>query len=313
MINGRSIIEISIQPWFKDHCFDGKTVLPAVETMLLLAAEVRKSNPERSLMVMEDACFVRFLEIPPASTTMEVLVDCKRDENGSIHARLLSRVRYKTMARIFEHAEVVFPASGSITADTVISPAPLDGAITEIQTDKIYRELVPFGPAYQTLQGTLFLSEQGAWGKLKAPVLPVADDMQKTIGSPFPLDGALHAACVYGQQHVDFVPFPVGFERRIIHQPTQPGDTYTTKVEPVSHTHDELIFDLGIFDSHGQVFETVTGVRMRNVGRAFNNKELIIRLRPSEQFLHGDSGQPAKKNHGIDSTGKIHAEQENEM
>ena len=271
MINGRSTIEISIQPWFKDHCFDGKIVLPAVETMLLLAAEVKKSNPERSLRIMEDARFVRFLEIPPVSTAMEVLVDCKRDGNGSIHARLLSRVQYKTMTRIFEHAEVVFPSSGTINTDTVIDSAPLGGTITEIQADKIYRELVPFGPAYHTLQETLFLSEHGAWGKLKAPVLPVVDNVQEIIGSPFPLDGALHAACVYGQQYVDFVPFPVGFERRIIHQPTQPGDSYITKVEPLSHTHDELVFDLKIFDSHEQAFETVTGVRMRNVGRAIKN------------------------------------------
>ena len=267
MTSNRSTVEFSIQPWLKDHCFGGKIVLPAVETMLLLATKVTQSNPGRNIRVMENARFDRFLEIPPATASMEVLVDCSKDENGSIHAKLLSRVQYKTMVRIFQHGEVLFPASDSNTADTVMSPAPLEGSTIKIKADRIYRELVPFGPAYQTLQETLFLSEQGAWGKLKAPARPAFDKVQEIIGSPFPLDGALHAACVYGQQHVDFVPFPVGFDRRIIHQPTQPGDSYITRIEPVANTSKELIFDLGIFDSHGQVFETVTGIRMQDVSR----------------------------------------------
>jgi hypothetical protein len=33
-------------------------------------------------------------------------------------------------------------------------------------------------------------------------------------------------------------------------------------------TEDELVFDLDIFDQAGQVYETVTGVRMRDVSGA---------------------------------------------
>ncbi len=106
-----------------------------------------------------------------------------------------------------------------------------------------------------------------AWGKLKAPALPT-DSIQAIIGSPFPLDGALHAACVLGQQSVDFVPFPVGFDRRIITRPTQAGCIYQTRVIQLCQSEDELVFDLDIFDQAGQVYETVTGVRMRDVSGA---------------------------------------------
>ncbi len=265
MMGDRATVAISVQPWFRDHCFGGKAVLPAVETMLLLAAEVQKSYPARSIRVMENARFVRFLEIPPEDTSMEVLVDCDRDEANAVHARLCSRVQLKTMTRIFEYAEVVFPASGHFADEEVISPAPPDKVRTEIQADAIYREKVPFGPAYHTLQETLFVSEQGAWGKLQAPSLPAVYSVQEEIGSPFPLDGALHAACVLGQQHVDFVPFPVGFRRRVIHQPTRPGECHITQVKLVSLGPDELVFDLGIFDRQGQACETVTGIRMRKI------------------------------------------------
>ncbi len=268
MTSNLAPVEIVIQPWFADHCFGGKVVLPAVETMLLLAAEVKKFCPEVNIRVMEDVRFAKFLEIPPGRTTVAALVECSRNKNGSICAKLFSRVQFKAMTRIKKHGEILFfPAAESTGADTAISPAPLAGPVTAVAADRIYRELVPFGPAYHTLQETLFLSGQGAWGKLKAPALPAVSRMQEIIGSPFPLDGALHAACVLGQRSADFVPFPVGLGRRIINRPTQAGGSYITKVVPVPGTSDELVFDLGIFDNDGQIYETVTGVRMRDVSR----------------------------------------------
>ncbi|GBE11953.1 hypothetical protein BMS3Bbin14_02186 [bacterium BMS3Bbin14] len=262
-------VAIAVRPWFGDHCFGGRIVLPAVETMLLLAAEVKRSCPEIDVRVMEDVRFAKFLEIPPGSTTVAALVECSRNDNGALCARLFSRVRFKAMTRLKEHGEILFPpAAESNRAEVAaISPAPLAGPVIEVEVDRIYRELVPFGPAYHTLQDTLFLSGQGAWGKLKAPVLPAVGSMQEIIGSPFPLDGALHAACVLGQRSADFVPFPVELGRRIVRRPTQAGGSYITRVVPVSRTSDELVFDLGIFDNDGQIYETVTGVRMRDVSR----------------------------------------------
>ncbi|MCF6188137.1 MAG: polyketide synthase dehydratase domain-containing protein [Desulfobulbaceae bacterium] len=257
-------IDIPIQPWFKDHRFNGRIVLPAVETLLLLAAEVHKKYPEIDVQVMEDARFLRFLEIPQDSTSLEVLVNCSRMKDGSIQARLLSRVQFKAMARILEHGEVRFPAIQKNCSDSVIHLEPLEEPVTKIDANRIYRELVPFGPAYHTLQEILFLSAQGASGTLKAPALPETGIMEY-LGSPFPLDGALHAACVHGQQYVDFTPFPVGFKRRVISIPTRPEKNYQTTVLSIARTKNELLYDLGILDKDKKVCETVTGVRMRKV------------------------------------------------
>jgi hypothetical protein len=257
-------IKIPVQPWFRDHSFAGTTVLPAVETMLLLTAEIKASWPGREVTVMTDGRFSRFLEIPDRAAAVEALIDCQQDDNGTIQARLLSRVQFKAMARIVEHGAVSVPAEQA-DRSSAISPGFPEGVSSEVKAELIYRELVPFGPAYHTLQDTLFLSEQEAWGQLQAPEFPLAGGAGET-GSPFPLDGALHAACVLGQQHVDFIPFPVSFARRAISRPTRPGSRYFTKVVLVSKGEDELIFDLAIFDRKEQLSESVTGVRMRRVG-----------------------------------------------
>ncbi len=132
----------------------------------------------------------------------------------------------------------------------------------------LYHEHVTFAPSYHTLQDTLYLSEHEAWGGLRAPAIPFVEPVQDILGSPFPLDGALHAACVLGQQCVDFVPFPVGFKRRTIVRATQSDSSYTAKVILVSRTDDELVFDLGVFDKGGEVCEIVSGVSMRDVSNA---------------------------------------------
>jgi hypothetical protein len=266
MSSGPVPIHIPVHPWFRDHSFGGKFVLPAVETMLLLTAEIKASWPGREVTIMTDGRFSKFLEIPDRAEAVEALIDCQQDENGTIQARLLSRVQFKAMARIVEHGVVSVPALQT-NRSAAISPDFPDDVSREVKAELIYRELVPFGPAYHTLQDTLFLSEQEAWGQLQAPEFPLADGAGE-LGSPFPLDGALHAACVLGQQHVDFIPFPVGFARRVISMPTRPGGSYIIKIILVTKGERELIFDLAIFDRKEQLFETVTGVLMRRVGRA---------------------------------------------
>jgi hypothetical protein len=266
-------VTITVQPWFKDHFFGGKVVFPAVETMLLLSARALAAHPEIDIRIMENVRFAKFLELPKGSSSVPALVECSGGTDGRVQAKLLSRIQFKVLSRLKEHGEIFFPLvkENNWPHLKIIDSAPLAGRLTEVNVERLYRELVPFGPNYHTLQDTLYLSDKGAWGKLQAPMHPLGDPVQDIIGSPFPLDGALHAACVLGQQSVDFIPFPVGFDRRIISRPTQPGDCYVTKVVPVSRTNDELIFDLAIFDNYGQIYETVTGVRMRNVSGAMSN------------------------------------------
>ncbi|GAB6193073.1 polyketide synthase dehydratase domain-containing protein [Desulfocastanea catecholica] len=268
MSDGRLPLTIALKPWYQDHCFAGRSVLPAVETMLLLAARVCETHPEVDIRVMADVRFAKFLEIPPTAASLDCLVLCEVAGDGRLRTQLLSRVQCRAMSRIKAHGEVFFP--GVQQGDSVnravlqLTAAPLTGPLTEIPAEYLYRQLVPFGPQYQTLRETLHLSEFEAWGTLQAPDLPQAP-IEKIIGSPFPLDGAFHAACVLGQQFVDFVPFPVGFAERVIIRPTQAGCSYQTKVRQVCQTSDELVFDLAIFDDEGQLYETTTGLRMRDV------------------------------------------------
>lgn len=270
MSNGRIPLTIPLKPWFRDHCFGGKSVMPAVETMLVLASKVRENFPEIDIRVMEDVRFAKFMEIPPEVTTLDCFIEFTEVSDGRVQVKLLSRTQFKAMSRIKEHGEIFFSSAYSVDADAhparIVNPPQSAGPVTEISVEHLYRELVPFGPAYQTLQEKLFLSENEAWGKVKAPELHTDfDSIQEIIGSPFPLDGAFHAACVLGQQSVDFVPFPVGFARRIINRPTQPGCCYNSQVSQVSRTSDELVFDLVIFDDEKLIYEIVEGVRMRNV------------------------------------------------
>ncbi|KJR99100.1 MAG: hypothetical protein VR65_16775 [Desulfobulbaceae bacterium BRH_c16a] len=269
MSGNRLPCTISVQPWFKDHYVGQTIVFPAVETMLFLAAECVAAHPETDIRIMEDVRFGRFLEIPPAAATVAVLVECAATD-GRIQAKLLSRMQFKAMARSKEHGEIFFSSQGKTDDPPLpnIDPLPPADPIAEVDTAHLYRELVPFGPCYHTLQESLFLTEIEAWGKLKAPDFPCIYPVQDIIGSPFPLDGALHAACVLGRQSVQFVPFPVGFSRRTVSRPTLPGGSYLTRVILTARTRDELVFDLIIFNDDGLVYETVTGLRMRDVSRA---------------------------------------------
>jgi len=273
-VNGhRTPITIAVRPWLHDHSVGGRTVLPAVETMLILAAHCATGYPHIDVRIMEDVRFGKFLEIPQAVQEIAGLVESIACGDGRVRVKLLSHVQFKAMARIKEHGEVAFlPSSADDQAPKTIDPRPPTNPTSEISVERLYREMVPFGPSYQTLQGILHLSDRQAWGELLAPELPFADPVQNLLGSPFPLDGALHAACALGQQHVGFIPFPVGFQRRRVVLPTQPGARYRAMVTMTSPPGDELVFDLAIFDDTGQLYETVTGLQMRDVGSALKNE-----------------------------------------
>lgn len=273
MTDTRTPCTIVVQPWFKDHAVAGKIVLPAVESILFLAEKCLSIHPEIDVMVMEDVGFGKLFQIPATATKVSALISCAPSADGRIRIQLLSRMQLGSMARTKEHAEIFFPQTKTPRDLPIgISPPSLTGKIKEVTAQHLYRELVPFGRYYQTLHDTLYLSENQAWGHLQAPELPFTSPVQTVLGSPFPLDGAMHAACVLGQQFVDFAPFPVGFDRRILFRPTQPGRPYLTAVTMTSKTHDQLTFDLTIFNKEGHLYEAVSGLRMRDVGKAVRNQ-----------------------------------------
>lgn len=266
MKNRPGSVDIRVAPWFADHAFNGRAVLPAVESLQIMARAARQSHPGIDIRVMEEVRFSKFLEIPAESTTVAALISIE-EEPGGIRVTLASRVRFKAFSRIKEHGTVLFPAAPGPdeTAQATLGP-PLNAPLTAVTAETIYRDLVPFGPAYRSLAGTLHLWAGAARGTVRAPDFTDTAGVGEILGSPFPLDGAFHAACVLGQQLVDFVPFPVGFARRVIHRPTRPKACYGVEAVLVDRKEDELVFDLAIFAGKDEIFEEVTGVRMRDVG-----------------------------------------------
>lgn len=265
MTTWRTSVEIPVRPWFADHCFNGKVVLPAVETMLLLAGEVAGSFPELDIRVMEGVRFGRFLELPPEGNVVSALVEWKKLEDGALGVKLLSRVRLKSMTRLQEHGEIHFSPVRPERRASLAAPDSAPDAGVRISARRVYQELVPFGLGYHTLQDELILGATSVRGILQAPAFGGNDAIAEKAGSPFPLDGAFHAACVLGQRSVNFVPFPVGFARRVIVKPTRPGARYGVWVEQRTRTHEELVFDLSITDERHEACESVTGLRMRDV------------------------------------------------
>ncbi len=270
-------MRLPIRPWFKDHCFNGRIILPAVEAMRLLAESVQAAHPAVNVHVMEDATFSKFLEIPQGEDQIDIQVEVIEMEGGRVRARLLSRRQLKGMSRLTKHCHLFF---GGGEHDAMQPPAQEAQPAIRVSAERIYRELVPFGPAYRTLRGQISLGRDWARGGLQAPGLPVE---LAPLGSPFPLDGAMHAACVHGQQLVDFVPFPVGLAVRHISLPTEPGEEYGFQARLRARRADELVYDLQIFDQRNGIRESVRGLRMRDVSNGRIKPPAWIRVRPDEK------------------------------
>lgn len=261
-------VKIAVSPYLQDHRFEGKAVLPAVEAMQFLAQAVKKIAPRTEITACTGARFDKFLVIDPDTISIDTLCHISPLENGDIAAVLQTKTRSKTAAftRIKEHVIVHFPrVKPEIETPNCGASGRAESDCLEISPDQIYSELVPFGPAYQNISQNLVIRKDGALGTIQAPdfSMPVAKGLR--LGSPFVLDAAFHAACVWGQRYGGMVAFPVAVDRRIIARPTQPGDVYRCKIFPTKTETDRLLFDIFICDEDNALYESAIGVSMRDV------------------------------------------------
>jgi hypothetical protein len=261
-------VGIAVFPYLQDHRFEGNAVFPAVEAMQVLAQSVKEFAPETDVTAITDTTFDKFLFIPPDKKKIDALCSITPFENGDITAVLQTKTRSKNAAitRIKEHVTVHYPRLKPEVAAYLHDPLPFgESGCLEISPDQIYRELVPFGPAYQNISENLILHKDGAIAKLRAPISSDAIEKTGQLGSPFVLDAAFHAACVWGQRYGGVVAFPVGVEKRIIVKPTQPGNTYISTAIPVRADSDLFIFNICICDENHILYESALGVHMRDV------------------------------------------------
>jgi hypothetical protein len=258
-------LSMTIEPWLFDHRFEGAAVLPAVEMLQHMARAVQSYFPGAQVTSMQQASFDRFLRIEPACTVIQACCNLVMEEKGSIRATLTTVAQLKSTAatRVQQHATVSFSA----TAPPVTEPPA--GALYafhipgfEISARRLYGELVPFGPAFQSVQERVTLTESAAVARVYA-----MDHLGAAgpLGSPFPLDGSLHAACAWAQRYCGIVAFPVGFDERVIVQPIAPGETVSCTAIPVSVHEGVIRFDIWLCDQGGSLREMVKGVAMKDV------------------------------------------------
>jgi hypothetical protein len=259
--------DIEIYPYLQDHHIEGKVILPAVEVLIVLSNVVKINFPQINVSCLYKAHFFRFLLISQDTQRLAVFVDIETTDDGVV-ASLLTPVKSKdgTISRTVEHARVEFAAADSASYPVLlpIVMKKLGGNCINVPSTTIYRELVPFGTAYQNIIGDLSVSPEGAVAYLSGGGNEADEDL---LGSPFPLDAAMHAACVWGQRFSGIVPFPTGFEKRIIYQKTKKGGAYLCRVVPVKVNHESLIFDAWIYDLDGIMYESISGIQMRDVSQ----------------------------------------------
>jgi hypothetical protein len=276
-------LEIKAYPYLQDHYFEGQAILPAVEALIIMATVAALNFPQINVCLQKQARFPRFLSIDPQEQIKKVFADIEPAADGALSVTISTMAKAKTgiISRTMEHAYVEFAASPA--QDYPVLPLSdwkhLGGKRFNVPAAAIYRELVPFGKAYQNIVGELSLSPEGAIAHLYGGAGEVSEVSEDLIGSPFPLDAALHAACSWGQRYTGIVAFPVGFEKRIIYRKTKKERKYIGRIIPVNISREPLIFNALIYDLDGIIYESVSGIQMRDVTQG--------RLRPPDWIKAG--------------------------
>lgn len=279
-------VSIKIESYLLDHSFLGKPVLPAVVAMQVLARSTSQHYPLSYPLILEDVTFDKFLFLKENESVVEAFNEIQVATDGGyqrIKATLITRspAGKTAMMRTKKHAVVHFniPMSGSrfekkrieekINLNFQPSSGKSDTGHTEstrhcfqVTPEKLYQDLVPFGPAFQNIRNSLYLSDNNARCQAAGSIELGSSGL---LGSPFPLDAAFHAACVWAQRYAGTVAFPVGFEKRIVHTPTKDHASYICHVQPVQILPPLLLFNIQIFHPEGQIMETAQGVEMRDV------------------------------------------------
>jgi phosphopantetheinyl transferase len=271
-------IQLSTPECMMDHHFQGRPVLPAVEAMEALAQSAIETRPGLAVHCITGMRFDKFLFLDSSRQQLDAVAELQpHQENGGLQACLITRTRAPKAAitRTKVHACLTFPRSFDRPDGwTMDVAAALEGLCIEVSPERLYRELVPFGPAYRNIVAPVHISPDGALARIRTP----DDPRQTRLGSPYALDAALHAACAWGQHYLGFVPFPVAVEHRTIIRPTRPGEVYYGRVRPRGIQDGVLRVDIELRDPRGSLRESVLGVQMRDVsGGRLHPPQWIIR------------------------------------
>lgn len=257
-------LKVPAAAYLKDHCFQGRMVLPAVEAMRILAETTQARRPETAIDCITNARFDKFLYLHPEDQWIDAFSEIEMGANGAVTAKLITKsVSPQTaITRMKKHVVLSFANPTPLGTRQPNKKRFRGEPAYEVSISRLYQDLVPFGPAYQNIK-KLRLYQNSAEAviasSLKAP------SGETSLGCPFILDAAFHAACAWAQRHTDIVAFPVGFDHRRIIKPTRWRETYKTQISVVQKQAAVLVFDIQIYSINGDLCECLTGVYMRDV------------------------------------------------
>jgi hypothetical protein len=250
-------ITLSDLPDVADHAIAGKATVPAVELLDLLVKTATANSPRAdaasSPMCITEASFPRFLpaaELPHCA--FEVTLD---DGTAGTRAILTSRIALpRGIHRTRTHA--VATVGGHIPEKP---PLPAITYNFELPADRAYEALIPFGPRFRNLRGTLRFGRDGATGVVCSP--DPAHLNSSLAGCPYLFDSAMHLACLWGQRYAGYVAYPTGFAARTIPFPTARGERRCIVV-PRSVEPRRLSCDLWLTDGADRICDVIVGLAM---------------------------------------------------
>jgi phosphopantetheinyl transferase len=267
----RRTITLHHAPYLLDHRFEGRPVLPATRALQLLAREVAAVHPGVDVRRCRDVKLLRLFAWDQTKTRSMLSVELVAEADGTVRAALLNRqkVGRTGMARSIKHVEATFGTAEAAPPRADVA-AGVVGLPTLVTAERLYRDCVPFGPAFQNALDSLAITPDGAAGWVRANPVGKHGGL---LGSLFPLDAAFHLACVWCQRYLGFVGFPVGLEGRVILEPTRAGGRYFARVTPTDTTPAAGTFNVWLFDAKGALCEIARGVKMVDISAG--------RLRPT--------------------------------
>ncbi len=261
-------LKISNQDYLKDHRTEGRSILPAVESLQYLARCASELDPPPDVLCSYDAKFSRFIELPPSTPLLKARVELKPVGEKLLSAHLLTKKQAgrSGIVRTVKHVEVNFGTraeSWSMDKEPLMERGvALEGVGIRFSSRDLYRDLVPFGPCFQNVTGSVFLSDSGAVGTVVAAKHP---SPRGPLGNGFVLDGAFHLACAWGQRYEGLLTFPVGYNERKIFSPCKTGEEYWCRIMPAGKQDQNLLFDIFIFDKTGNISEACLGAVFNDV------------------------------------------------
>lgn len=268
-------LTIDLPGYLADHTVMGRAVLPATEAMQVLAAAAQDRFPGLDVMTLADIRFDRFLCLPPDGGGITAMAELGRRESGDVTAALITGIGPdpSDAAPADRHASFRIPGPGGKRGCAPMTPFDVEDDTPDMSIDPLhlYRDLVPLGPAFQSMVEPLHLWPGGALAVVSGRSWGLAT-LPGPLGSPFPLNAAFHGAGAWAQRYAGSVVFPVSMDRRYVFLPTRSGETYTAVVIPVDADGGRVVFDILIYDPCRRPSEFISRLVMRDLSRG--------RLRP---------------------------------